>query len=160
MSAEATKSKSEPGIRLVAGPELTALEVRKEDTVREFAPDHQVEFRLNLGLNRLGPNVLGIELSVQITNLPGVTLAVAYRSVIEIDNPPTDPDALTHALRQVGGRVAPSLMYPFIREAVVSSLQRAQLPAFVPPIVNFANVFDLETLAVPGVRGAGCGDQG
>jgi len=160
MSAEATDSRSEPGIRLVAGPELTMLEVRKEDAVREFASDHQVEFKLNLGLNRLATNVLGVELSVQITNLPGVTLAVAYRSVIEIDNPPVDPVALASALKQVGGRVAPSLMYPFIREAIVSSLLRAQLPAFVPPIVNFADVFDLATLAVPEARSARHGDQG
>ena len=54
MSAEATDSRSEPGIRLVAGPELTMLEVRKEDAVRELASDHQVEFKFLAPLFRQG----------------------------------------------------------------------------------------------------------
>jgi len=146
MSAESAS------IRLVAGPELSLLEVRKDVAAREIPPGHPVEFKLNLGLNRLGENVLGVELSLQIANVPGLALNVAYRAVVEVADPPTDPIALNAAMKQIGGRVAPSLMYPFIRETVVSSLQRALLTAIVPPIVNFANVFDLENLAVPETR--------
>jgi len=148
MSAKA-EGAVDASIRLVAGPELRILEVRKDDGAQEIPEGFQVEFKLDLGLNRLGANVLGIELSMQIVNVPGVSIHVVYRSVFEIENPPAEPKALDGALRQIGGRVAPSLMYPFIREAIVSSLQRALLPTFVPPIVNFATVFDVANLTVP-----------
>ncbi|MBK7190575.1 MAG: hypothetical protein IPH86_18410 [bacterium] len=154
MSAEATESRSEPGIRLVAGPELTMLEVRKEDAVREFASDHQVEFKLNLKVESPRPECprrRAVGADHESTGGNACGLSIRHRD----RQPARGPRRPASALKQVGGRVAPSLMYPFIREALVSSLLRAQLPAFVPPIVNFANVFDLATLAVPEARQAG-----
>jgi len=149
MVASVDATPKSPSVKLISGPEMQNLEFRKGENFIPPKDDSQVEIKLNLGLNRFSETVLGVELTMEIVEVPDLDVQVAFRAVFEIENPPEDSSMLDKHLLHLGGRVAPSLLYPFIREATISALQKALLAPIVPPIMNFDQVFDLKDLTVP-----------
>lgn len=62
-------------------------------------------------------------------------------------------------LRFFAAKVVPKILYPYMRETVTSTAVKAGLPALLLPVINFANVFDLDDVELPPVGGAVDGEQ-
>lgn len=149
MPANPANTSQNSTVRLVAGPELTEISFRKLDNLTEG--DSELGFRFNLGLTRFTQSDLGVELSMDLDNAPQLTARIAYRAIFRIMSTPTESDAEERYLRRLGARVAPAVIYPFIRETFVAIFQKALFPPMVPPIINFETVFDLDSVQVPPV---------
>jgi len=52
-------------------------------------------------------------------------------------------------LKYFAAKVAPSILYPFLRETLASLSVKAGLPPLVLPVVNFERVFNPADVAVP-----------
>lgn len=136
-----------PELRL-SPPELWRLEFARKEPAGEVDESTELPLVFGLALNRVAVNKLGIELSVELKDFPPLTILVAYRSVFELDSTETGA-ALERDLKHIAAQVGPAALYPYVREAVSSTVARAGLPPLVPPIVNFRNVFDPDEVTLP-----------
>lgn len=141
----------EPALDLrMSAPELWELSFRQgEMDSSGRAGDGKQQLRLGIGFTRTSRTKLGVELGVDVLGLPSTELTVKYRAVfefVEADNAEVDIDA---HFREVAAGLAPSALFPFIREAVAATASRAGMPPLTLPIINFRNFFSEEDLKVP-----------
>ncbi len=133
---------------LISSPRLYRITFAREseEEIPEAA-EGRIEFKLNL--ERHAPLQLGIEFGVGIEDVPGIEANVLFRMTCTLaEGSPEAKDPET-AFRQAAARLAPTVMYPYVREALASLAQKAQIPSFVLPIVNFGRVYQAESISVP-----------
>lgn len=145
----ASKRQPQPEAVLhVSAPELWRFEfIKHEGTSPDFDWEN-IPLSFNLGLSRFSTEQLGVELSIEI-DIPITYVIVVYRATFEIEMLDSDPDDLERELRVVAAQVAPSTLYPFIRETVTTTSVKAGLPPLVPPIINFRSLFDPTSIDLP-----------
>ncbi len=116
---------------------------RLEGAPPEGKHETPVEFGLSVGDPSSGS--LPIRLAVTIDERPAYRLRVVYGAVFR----PTEdaPDENREASwRIVAARLAPTILYPFIRETIATVLQKAGLPALIAPVINFASLLPPEEI--------------
>ncbi len=117
-------------------------------------PEEGLTIRFQLGLDRPSDDELGVELILRVSHNDILQAEISYRGLFVYtgsdDHPPTDS-----VLRSFAARVAPSILYPFIRETLASLVVKTGLPALVLPVLNFEGVFDQEAVVIPTVGGTG-----
>jgi hypothetical protein len=151
MTPDAAQVAQPAQISLIAGPELWRLDLEREDGVPDqlIPADGAGTLSFKVGFNRTSRERLGVEFSVVVEGLPALRLTATYRVVLEASPASLDDDEIELAMRQIGLRVAPTLVFPFARETLASVVQKAGLPALVLPLVNFSKVFDSEATHIP-----------
>lgn len=146
MSLETMQEQTDVGLKLTA-PELWHLSFTRNELSEEFTSELP-PILFGLGLNRISATALGVELSVELSDFKPLSLRVTYRAVFEITDDKA-PDEIDQQLRFVAAQIAPSVLYPFIRETVLTTALKAGLPPVLPPIVNFRSVFDPAQVTLP-----------
>lgn len=151
MPAKKRKQNKE-GLVRISPPQLWAFEFVREDV--DNIPEQWVNlpFAFRLGLARPEAKRLDIELLTEIKETPGLRVSVTYRATFEIDASDTGPEALERELRIIAANIAPSALFPFIRETIATASIKAGLPPLLPPIINFQNLFDPDTVELPSLQ--------
>ncbi len=148
------KMQEQTDVRLkLSPPELWHLSFTRNELTEEFTSEPP-SIIFGLGLNRISATSLGVELTVELTDFKPLSLRVTYRAVFEIADGET-PDEIDLQLRLVAAQIAPAVLYPFIRETVLTTALKAGLPPVLPPIVNFRSVFDPAQVTLPELAAAG-----
>lgn len=119
------------------------------------AGEHDIESEVSLGVSEPQGDRLTVRLSYRMID-PGVMdIDVAYAVVLRRTGSfKFDGDELT-AWRHVAARLAPVIVYPFVRETIATTLQKAGLEGPMPPILDFRQVFDPENIRFAAGAAAG-----
>lgn len=87
-------------------------------------------------------DLLTVRLRYRMIDPAVMDIDVAYAVVLRrTEKFEFDGDDLT-AWRHVAARLAPVILYPFVRETIATTLQKAGLEGPMPPILDFRRVFD------------------
>jgi len=139
------------------GVQITAPRLYRVEFVRESEDEIPVTAEGKIGfvmnLTRRAPLRLGIEFGVNVKGVPGLVALALFRmecTLVEGSAEAADADT---AFRHACARLAPTVMYPYVREALGSLGMKAQIPNFVLPIVNFGEVYDPAAIEVPAPDG-------
>jgi preprotein translocase subunit SecB len=137
-------------LRMSSPPELWRLSFTRDDAASTTEIDDAPPLLFSLGLSRFAANSLGVELTVEIKDFAPLHVLATYRCVfvVEVEGEPGDID---RELRTVAAQIGPNALYPFLREAIASTVAKAGLPPLVPPVVNFRSVFSLQEVTLPPV---------
>jgi len=149
MATDNNRPSHEPEVRLVAGPELWNFEFQRKAEPKALSEEAMANLNFSLSITRFPERKLGVELSAIVEDPPRLKIVATFRTVFEIVAEASDAVDEEKIWRAVGALIAPGMMYPFIREMITSATQKAGLPAIVPPLVVFANVFDPNTINLP-----------
>ncbi len=133
--------------------EITDLECSKMDfqrTVVGSSPEGEEEVRVEMGLevSRFGMRRIGVQLMLRIPTAPGFRIEVAYRAVFTLDDLIPEPE-VEDRLQWVASPVAPGILYPYLREAVSSTIGRARLKPVVLPLINPQTLFSDKEIMIP-----------
>lgn len=133
----------------VSPPELWRLEFeRRQPQKGEQLDADEVSINTGIALTRLGPAEIGVEFAFEAPNLPVGRISVAYRAKFKLEAT-EEVDDLEETLRSISARLAPSTLYPFVREAVASTFARAGFPPLMLPILDFGKMYSPEEMEVP-----------
>ena len=134
-------------VELDAGaPELTRVLFARDPSVVP-PEDYEYELKFNLGMVRPHARHLVVELNAVISNVPWTLrnqIVVSYRTHYLIRGR-TSPAAGEAIVLDLARRIAPSALFPFIRETVHSITSKAG-SALMLPMVDWGTAFpaDLE----------------
>jgi len=110
----------------------------------------EVEGNFVLNVTRLSLTEIAVEFGLNVEGIPEISARCTFRAKYRLragSPEEQDPEA---ALKGVATKLAPTMLYPFVREALQRSAVQAGLPAFLVPIVTFAAMFkDFELPAAP-----------
>lgn len=110
-----------------------------------------LEVRFSLSTRRPTEATLQVRLTLQLVHSEVFEGAVSYIGTFTRTG---EPDANGEGqLRYFAAKVAPTILYPYIRETVTSVVVKSGLPALMLPIINFADVFDLDDVELAPVGG-------
>jgi preprotein translocase subunit SecB len=137
---------TEVSYSLQGGPTLEGLTFKAEPR-RPIADQEQVQLNFGLRMRRVSLNVLGVQLALEVRGVDGLELGISYTAAFSVEN--ADGDELDRHLRFVAAQLGPSTLYPFLRETVVSLLQKAGLPVVVPPILQLGRMMDPADVKLP-----------
>lgn len=106
-------------------------------------PDDEDEVTGNFILNvaRLSPTEISVEFGAEVEGVRSVTAKCTYRALYRLRPGSPEEQQPDVALRGVATRVAPVMLYPFVREALQNAASRAGLPELLMQIVNFSTMF-------------------
>jgi hypothetical protein len=132
----------------ISAPRLYSIEFSRES--EDQIPDDAVaQIGFSLKLSRETRLSMGVELGVIVDGVEGLLASARYRMIVTlIEGSPEASDAET-AFRQAASRLAPTILYPYVREALGTTAMKAQVPNFVLPVVNFGEVFNMDEVVVP-----------
>lgn len=136
----------------IGAPQIWRVEFQRQDTVSE-QEGHQ-EGRsgnpeLGLGIQRWSHDTIGVQLSAKIEDVEMISSRIDCR--LELSIIPVDKERevdFDRELRYAAARVAPVIMYPYIRETIMGLSLKAGLEPVVMPVINVAALFDPEELDV------------
>ena len=131
----------------LSAPDLRKLHFVKKGPRTE--QDTELELKYGLAVRRYAENRLGVELSLQ-SDGPQVEFHVTYRAVftLEVEEGAPAPDWVKE-LRVIAKEIAPSVLFPFLREAITSTASKAGVRSLVPPLVNFRELFKSVDIVIP-----------
>lgn len=134
-------------VRLVQAPQM--WEVHLERTDAEAVPAGESgALAFELGFLRGPDNDVGVQLTVTVRDVPGAIISAAFRATFRLETTEGEADVETR-MKMVAGHVAPSVIYPYIREAISTVAQRAGLRSVTLPIINFSTFFSLDEIDFP-----------
>ena len=143
---EQTISAPTPGVKLRA---LVLHELEFKRFGGQAPPaELEVPTRFRLGTHRLAEDALGVEFSLEIEQEDVVAFRIVYRAVFvrETDRPAPEDDL--PFWRSVAGRVAPIVIFPYMRETFTGLAAKAGLPQLFLPVLNIGGIFPSESIAV------------
>lgn len=106
-------------------------------------PDEEDEVTGNFTLNvaRLSPTEISVKFSAEVEGARAVTAKCTYRALYRLRPGSPEEHQPDIALRGVATRIAPVMLYPFVREALQNAASRAGLPELLMQVVNFSTMF-------------------
>lgn len=111
---------------------------------------HEIESEVGLGVSEPEGDLLTVRLNYKMADAAVMDIDAAYVVVLQrTDKFEFDGDELT-AWRHVAARLAPVILYPFVRETIATTLQKAGLEGPMPPILDFRRVFEPESIKFTG----------
>jgi len=102
------------------------------------------QMKFGLGAKLLPSGELIIEMTVEVSHQDVLEASVTYLGVFfrgEAEEPEL-AGKVEEDWRFFAARVAPTVLYPYVRETLTTLALKAGLSALVVPIVNFSGVFD------------------
>ncbi len=106
-------------------------------------------FQFGMQLYRYSFSLLGVDFTVTEIDNSDLTCSVTYHVVFEIEDGSPESHQMDRALRMLAAQVAPTTLYPFCREALVSMANRAGLTEFVLPVTNVGALWTPEGIDLP-----------
>jgi hypothetical protein len=135
---------------MIGAPRLySAAFMRESDDEIPAAAEGKIDFKLRLA--RLEFLKLGVEFGVSIEEVQGLVASVLFRMTLTLEEESPEAADPETAFRQAAARLAPTVMYPYVREALSSLATKAQIPNFVLPIINFGEIYSADEISVPEV---------
>jgi len=115
----------------------------------EVPDDDRVTGNFILNVARASLTEIAVEFGAEVEGIPHVTARCTYRAFYRLRPGSPEEQQPDAALLGVATRVAPVMLYPFVREALQNAASRAGLPDFLLQIVSFSSLFsDFELPAV------------
>lgn len=106
---------------------------------------HETPVEFTLAVGEPSSGALPIQLTVQMEEKDAFRVLVTYSVVIQqLQEVPEEEREQTW--RVLAARIAPTVMYPYIRETISSLVQKAAFPSFIAPIINFAKLIPPEEI--------------
>jgi hypothetical protein len=133
------------GVR-IGPPRLHALHFDYDGT-GELPQPITVQFELEV--SRTDPFGIEVEFTTRVLNVEGLVAHATYRVGFMLDPRSPEGQDPEDALRKLTCRIAPVTLYPFCREALTSTAQRAGLSNFVTPITNVGALWSEEEITIP-----------
>lgn len=134
-------------VRLVSPPLLAEL-VFSSKSGRD--PEKPPEFQINFGLVRLSASRISLLVAFDHDS-EDVKLRVVFRADFEATS--EDEDERIRVFQHTAARVGPSVLFPFIRETVASTLAKAGFgDSLVPPLMDPRRVPEPDTFVIPPVK--------
>lgn len=139
---------SAPGATPAAGPELTLQNVYVKDAsfeapagpnlaVAEWNP--QFGMTMNTAASTMAPDVHEVVLTITLE--AKIAEKVAYLAEVKQAGLFIARGYLEDDLRRIVGAYAPSVLFPFARQAIADLVMRGGFPPFLIPPVNFDALF-------------------
>ena len=113
---------------------------------------NELPMELGLGVGEPQGGVLPVRLTVTVEASPCYRVSVTYEGRFAHLRAVQGAEDETGFWRVVASRLAPTILYPYIRETITTVLQKAGLPPLAVPILNFGEVFDVEKVVFPESR--------
>lgn len=146
------KSIPSPGIA-IEGIGLEVLEFHKTGS-REPKPGDRIQSTVNFGLalEWVEPGkALGAEFSATMDAEDIFRVHVVFRTVLR-----PSAQALANVVEEktpkywetIGARVAPTVLFPFVRETIATATARAGIPSAILPIVFPGQLFDPDKIVL------------
>lgn len=147
------KRQAQPEVNiLVSLPELWQFTFeRHEVDVNEDLLDPsntQPILTFGIGLNRFSRERIGVEFQMEVSVQSLLTINIAYRAIFDFEMEGASDEEIEREMRSIS-RIGAQTLYPFIRESVVSLLQKAGMPPLVPPLINFQEMFNPDEIDIP-----------
>lgn len=139
---------------VISDPKLWRLRferraARRSDAATEESSTINVNLRLQVA--RLGRHEIGAELTAEVEGHPGAAVSASYRASFalagEVDG--LSLDEVQAHLTEIAQGLAPSLLFPYLREAIGSAASRAMIGPITLPFVNFRSLFSSPEVEVP-----------
>jgi hypothetical protein len=102
----------------------------------------EVEGNFILNVTRLSSTEIAVEFGLDVDGIPEISARCTFRAKYRLRPNSPEEQNPEEALKGVATKLAPAMLYPFVREALQRSAVQAGLPAFLVPIVTFASMFD------------------
>ncbi len=147
MSDAEAKAPWGAGVR-VSQPRLSEIAFRWEGEGDESFPE-SAKFEFTLAFQRFDSFQLGVEFRATVVDVPDFHAEAAFRAVFVLDPESPEGKDPDMALQLIAVRMAPVTLYPFCREALVSTAQRAGLTRFTPPIANVGLLWSPDEIEIP-----------
>jgi preprotein translocase subunit SecB len=133
---------------------IASLELHKiqfEILDPSLAEDEDLDARLGFGLSVARPSVnsLGVEYGVQIAENPAFRMEIAYRATFERVPPFGEGEDQQKFWRVVAARMAPTVIYPYIRETATTLFAKAGFPPSLMPVLQVGAMFEPEDTDIP-----------
>lgn len=109
---------------------------------------HQVDIQVGLGVVPPERDTILVRLEMKVRDESFMRIETAW--VVELCKTSSFEFNGTEeeAWRHIAARLAPVLLYPFVRETIVSTLKKAGLDEPIPPILDFRQVFDPDSISL------------
>ncbi|MFC1531203.1 protein-export chaperone SecB [Gemmatimonadota bacterium] len=102
----------------------------------------EVDTKVELGVAAPEGDTLSVRLKLTLDDAPVARISVAYVVTLRKTEQFRFEGSEADAWRNIAARLAPVILYPFLRETVATTLQKSGLPGPVPPILDFRRVFE------------------
>lgn len=110
-------------------------------------PDGQTDVRGTFGLSAGEPenDRIRVDLEARLEEATG-SYSIAVRYVVVMRKLDEFPEGIAEEefWEIVGERIAPTVMYPYVRETMTSILSKAGLPSVMPPVIDFGRAERVE----------------
>jgi preprotein translocase subunit SecB len=140
------------GAPLAAGATLRGMFLQNVQFTKEDEWDHLIGEGKGITTNfsiraaRFPNGVVGVEFGVRIEEEGILSLRVDYRVEFDINNPPADPALLERIQRDAAAKLAPVVVFPYIRETIQSLTAKAGKTPIILPIINIGAAFKPENI--------------
>lgn len=138
----------------ISDPKLWRLQFERKATRRSDSAAKEsstINANLRLQVVRLGRHEIGAELTADVDGHPGASVSASYRASFalagEVDS--LSLDEVQARLTEIAQGLAPSLLFPYLREAIGSAASRARVGPITLPVVNFRSLFASPEVEVP-----------
>lgn len=143
---------------VISDPKLWRLQFERRTAPRsESATEEPSTINVNLRLQvaRLGKHKIGAELTADVEGHPGAAVSASYRASFALAGEVDDLslDEVQAHLTEIAQGLAPSLLFPYLREAIGSAASRAKIAPITLPVVNFRSLFSSPEVEVPPFEG-------
>src|SRR3954466_9282577 len=141
------RSQTKKNVQL-SSPELLRLEfTRREAPVPPTWG--RVPLEVGFGISRPSPERLGIELMIEINDIPAFSIAASYRMVLQFGIPGAILDEIDREMHTTGVQLGLTILLPYIREVISTTIVRAGLPALTLPPINLRPLLDSNNITIP-----------
>ena len=133
----------------LAGLVLLQLHFEKlaRDTSADTSPSSPLNLTLAVAEVSASRAVIDVTFALRVEKAFDVT--VAHRVVFRLPADRPQPDNIEDHWRQVAARLAPVVVYPYVREVVSSVTAKAGMAAATLPVLNVGAALDPATLNMP-----------
>jgi hypothetical protein len=134
------------GVR-ISVPLMRRFEFRCDDEPGRIPDGTPIKYEWGMDVYRPDHFSVGVDFSVEV-NVGGISGSATYRILFKIDKESPSAEDVETNLRTLASRVAPTTLYPFVREAFSSAAARCGIP-FVLPFENVGALFSPAEIELP-----------
>jgi hypothetical protein len=129
-------------------PELVRLDFEKLDRHKEGTRGAKVRSDVLLGFARPELRIFTARMGLKI-RVPGqFQVELMYEAGFRVSGE-GGPQELEHFLRECGAWVAPTVLFPYVRETLTTVMQKAGFPPSVAPLLSSRSMFSPDEIQFP-----------
>ena len=129
------------GIELVSH-RLDELHFMREGQPDPGGPARPVDIQVQLSVSEPEGESLSVRVGLRMKDPSVMSIDAAYIVVLRMTDQFLFEGSVEEEWKKIASRLAPVILYPFLRETIASTLQKAGLEVPMTPILDFRRVFD------------------